>query len=68
MTHPCCFDGICDFDKKFFILRGVFASHKDLDGISAALNLVEIFGWPRLLARKLIKYEDGAELANLFSE
>jgi hypothetical protein len=43
MTHPCCLDRICDFDEELLVLGGILVPHEDLDGESAALDLVEVF-------------------------
>jgi hypothetical protein len=44
MTHACSLDGIGDLDKEFLVLGVVLASHEDLNGEPAALDLVEVLG------------------------
>lgn len=45
VTYARSLNGIRDFDEKLLVLGGVLASHEDLNGVSAALHLVEVLGY-----------------------
>ena len=45
VTYARSLDGIRNFDEKLLVLGGVLPPHEDLNGVSAALHLVEVLGY-----------------------
>lgn len=68
MTHPCCLDGICDFDEVPLVFGRVLALDKHLDGEPAALDLVQVFGCRQCQRIKQVAIEPEINQADLSSE
>lgn len=55
MTHPGILNQFCKLHEVLLVLRSVFATHKDLDWDSPALDLVKIFCCSIVVSIDIIK-------------